>query len=47
MVGVSLQNSNFLNCVETLVIVWQQPENLFILKNFVELKKEFDLLKVC
>lgn len=47
MVGIKSQNSNFLQCVKNLVIAWQKPENLLILKTFVELKKEYDLLKVC
>ena len=47
MVGIKSQNSNFLQCVKNLVITWQKPENLLILKTFVELKKEYDLLKVC
>lgn len=45
--GIKSQNSNFLQCVKNLVIAWQKPENLLILKTFVELKKEYDLLKVC
>nr|DAS78073.1 MAG TPA: hypothetical protein [Caudoviricetes sp.] len=47
LVGIKSQNSNFLQCVKNLVIAWQKPENLLILKTFVELKKEYDLLKVC
>ena len=47
MVGIKSQNSNFLQCVKNLVITWQKPENLLILKTFLELKKEYDLLKVC
>ena len=43
MVGIKSQNSNFLQCVKNLVIAWQKPENLLILKTFVELKKEYDL----
>ena len=45
--GIKSQNSNFLQYVKNLVTTWQKPENLLILKTFVELKKEYDLLKVC